>query len=109
MNVPPREQRRLITLDQIHACLGTGVSSPTVTAPRSLDTRDPPFCADVSPIPIRTLAVQIWIFCVSTGDADGDRRSIAGVGRYLEPERAGAAVIIAHAARTLRKGTLVAP
>jgi len=28
--------------DQIHPRLGTGIPSPMVTAPRSLDTRDPP-------------------------------------------------------------------
>jgi len=38
-----------------------------------MQAREPPFCADVSSIPVRTLAVQIWIFCVSAGDADGDR------------------------------------
>jgi hypothetical protein len=32
-----------------------------------IGTRDPPICADVGWMPIKSLAVQIWRFCASTG------------------------------------------
>jgi hypothetical protein len=37
------------------------------------DAREPPLCADIGIMPIKTRAIQIWEFCVPRAGGDGDR------------------------------------